>query len=103
MFLFAAEIVFTNESISGLTSRGIANLTAETVLERGVTIPGQNFSPAEQTQLLVVYNNPLVHSWCVAVALTSISIDGALYRGLQLCRCVDSIYSRASCYVRVQP
>ncbi|MCJ1378981.1 hypothetical protein MMC17_002080 [Xylographa soralifera] len=78
VFISVTETLFINELTNGVAGLGISGLSGQPLLEGGVTTLGQNLNQAAQTQLLSIYNNALVHSWRVAVAVSSISIIGAL-------------------------
>ncbi|KAF1970333.1 MFS general substrate transporter [Bimuria novae-zelandiae CBS 107.79] len=78
IFLSVAQALFTTHLTDGLTRLGFNGVNGSTVASSGITNLTKGLSGHAKEEVLRVINDALTNSWRLAVALTCISIVGAL-------------------------
>ncbi|KAJ9302642.1 hypothetical protein DTO271G3_16 [Paecilomyces variotii] len=78
IFVSTAQALFSNRLVDGLEGLGTSKAEATASLAKGVTSLTQGLSDDAKTAVLHVLNTSIVNAWRLPVALSSMSIVGAL-------------------------
>lgn len=78
IFVSTAQALFSNRLVSGLEGLGMSKAEATASLAKGVTSVSQGLSDDAKTAVLHVLNTSIVNAWRLPVALSCMSIIGAL-------------------------
>jgi hypothetical protein len=78
LFISAAQNVFTNKLVDGIVKH-VSGVSPQSVAQTGATSLAGSIDPGSLSAVLEVYNHALVSAFQIVIALSALSIVGALF------------------------